>query len=294
MKQELLKYENNSTGSLGGVDEGFLTLNDRIGFKGRKFPINTVNFKAYGDNPAYNYVYVFKLWGLTYIYDVVSPAFSMQLVGDNGRKDILLEPLPQEFRPATGAKEFICQGSSGAIWECQVTYDGHIKAGRYRNPALSNGVNSTSNPMWETISTTTWMPFNISYPSQPYDYIEPEPVNDKFLLTEDDAKLLADNGIPILTNTTPNLLGASNGLDGVKISELPARLSVSDNSYFPTSTSGVTEKISYGTLKTQLGSELQVLPPGGATGDVLSRKTASTAEWSSPLSNQDIEDLVGD
>lgn len=60
--------------------------------------------------------------------------------------------LPEGYRPPTNIYT-TCEGSAGNHWLCAVTSDGNVTFSRY----------SAGGSEWKTVTTTTWLPFNIMF-----------------------------------------------------------------------------------------------------------------------------------
>ena len=116
---------------LNPADSGWQTLSLASG----------VDVYSTGMDPKYR-----KVDDTVYITGQVKPKAE---VAANGTLDI--GTLPSGYRPAIEQMK-ICQGSGTAIWNLRVFEGGIVRAERYRS-----GNTATA------MSTTTWLPFSISF-----------------------------------------------------------------------------------------------------------------------------------
>ena len=108
----------------------------------------TSNFKLYDSESVCRYR---KIGKVVNIQAEVSPASASNTL--NSANYMTLFMLPEEYRPSTNIMT-VCQGSGTNIFLTNVTYDGLVTLGRYRNSS-----SYATNPP----STTAWLPINITY-----------------------------------------------------------------------------------------------------------------------------------
>lgn len=89
-----------------------------------------------------------KIGKIVNIRGVVSP--TEDIVANTTQHTIFT--LPTGYRPAINVAT-TCEGSAGNHWLCMVSSEGNVTFSRY----------SAGGSEWKTVTTTTWLPFNITF-----------------------------------------------------------------------------------------------------------------------------------
>lgn len=108
----------------------------------------TSYFTAYSSLTTPKYI---KIGSIVYLIGSVKPTSNFTSSSDSFHR--LIGTLPSGYRPSieTGV---LCQGSGRAVWFLRVGTDGRVGCERYRY-----------NEAYQTVTTSNWLPFNISFPA---------------------------------------------------------------------------------------------------------------------------------